>query len=288
MRRSNLDEVLYDLQGSILTLTLSRPEALNAYTTTMHRQLLDALDRADRDDTVRAVILTGSGRAFCAGADLAAGTLAFTADGSGAERSPLEHRDPGGELVMRLLGSLKPIIAAVNGPAVGIGASMILAADVRVAASTAKVGFVFTRRGISPDGCSTWLLPRMVGMRWAQDWLLSGRMFPASEGLDAGLFQAVLEPEELLQEARLRARELIEGTSAAAQAVTRLLLWRNLATPDPMAAHKAESRALTMLAHAADAEEGVRAFLEKRQPRFTLSPPAIVAALSSLEDEATT
>lgn len=288
MRRSNLDEVVYDLQGSILTLTLSRPEALNAYTTTMHRELLDALDRADRDDTVRAVILTGSGRAFCAGADLAAGTQAFTAGGSGADRSPLEHRDPGGELVMRLLGSLKPIIAAVNGPAVGVGASMILAADVRVAASTAKVGFVFTRRGISPDGCCTWLLPRMVGMRWAQDWLLSGRMFPASEGLDAGLFQAVLEPEELLQEARLRARELIEGTSAAAQAVTRLLLWRNLATPDPMAAHKAESRALAMLAHAADAEEGVRAFLEKRLPRFTLSPPAVVAALSSLEDEATT
>jgi enoyl-CoA hydratase/carnithine racemase len=264
-------EVRYEVDGPVLTLSLHRPEKLNAFTTRMCAELIEALDRADADDSVRAVILTGSGRAFCAGADLSEGAAIFTDTGSRRAPDPDEHRDLGGTLVLRMLRARKPLIAAVNGAAVGIGASMTLAADVRLAAATARTGFVFTRRGITPDGCSSWLLPRLVGMARAQEWMLTGRVFPAEEGLAAGLFSAVLEPEALLKRARQLALEIATGTSAVAVSATRRLLWDNLAAPSAEAAHRAESRLLAVLGTAADAEEGVRSFLEKREPEFRMS-----------------
>jgi enoyl-CoA hydratase/carnithine racemase len=265
-------EIRYEVDGPVLTLILSRPEKLNAFTTRMCQELIDAFDRSDADDSVRVVILTGSGRGFCAGADLSSGASMFTDTGIQGAQDRNDHRDLGGTLVLRILRSLKPVIAAVNGPAVGIGASMTLPADIRLASTAARMGFVFTRRGISPDGCSSWLLPRLVGMPRAQEWMLTGRVFPAGEGLAAGLFSRVLEPEALLDGARQLAIEMATDTSPVAVSATRQLLWGMLSAPDPFVAHRAESRLLAALGSAQDAAEGVQAFIEKRRPHFSMSP----------------
>ncbi len=271
--------IKYDVSENILTITLSRPDKLNAFTGEMMMEMIDAFDRADADDEVRAIIVTGEGRAFCAGADLSAGAKTFDyeartdrpdkqgnpvqADGS-IDWSHEAVRDGGGRLTLRIFESLKPVIAAVNGPAVGIGVTMQLAMDVRLASDTAKFGFVFARRGIVPEACSSWFLPRIVGISKALEWTYSGRVFPAQEALDGGLVSAIYKPEELLPAARAMAREIADNTAAVSVALTRQMMWRISAMDHPMEAHKIDSRAIYARGRTQDAKEGVVSFLEKR------------------------
>lgn len=256
-----------ELRDRILTLTLHRPERLNAFDPTMLRELLAALDRADADDEVRVVIFTGAGRAFCAGADLGGGGATF--DSSQRERSD-EHRDGGGLLALRLFECRKPVIAAINGPAVGVGVTMTLPMDVRIASENARFGFVFARRGIVPEACSSWFLPRVVGISRAMEWVATGRIFPASEALEGGLVSRVVAPEALLDTAYELAREIADHTSAVSVCLARQLLWKMLGADHPMEAHRVDSRAIHAMGRAPDAYEGVRSFLEKRPAAFSM------------------
>jgi len=265
-------QILYAVDAGVLTITLNRPERLNAFTARMMYELLDAFERADADDAVRAVIVTGAGRAFCAGADLGSGGGTFDYAG---EAQPIEsHRDGGGLVALRIFASKKPVIAAINGPAVGVGITMTLPMDVRIAASGARMGFVFARRGIVAEACSTWFLPRVVGISRAAEWVLTGRVFPAEEALAGGLVSRVVAPEALIDTARGLAREIADHTSALSVALCRQMLWRMLGADHPMEAHKVDSRAIYWMGQSADAREGVQAFLEKRPARFTLRPSA--------------
>jgi enoyl-CoA hydratase/carnithine racemase len=263
------EQIDYRLDGGILTITLSRPEKLNAFTGRMMHELIDAFTRADADDAVRVVIVTGAGRAFCAGADLSSGGGTF--DYSGAQALE-DHRDGGGQVVLRIFESKKPVIAAINGPAVGVGMTMTLPMDVRIASTSARMGMVFARRGIVPEACSSWFLPRLVGISRAAEWTYTGRVFPAEEALAAGLVSRVVAPEALLDTARALATEMAEGTSAMSVALARQLLWRMLGADHPMEAHRVDSKLIYWMGHSADAREGVAAFLEKRPARFTLRP----------------
>jgi len=272
------EQIRYELDGGILTLTLSRPDKLNAFTVRMMHELIDAFDRADADDAVRVIIVTGAGRAFCAGADLSGGSDAFDHT-TGSEPLTIDtHRDGGGLLTLRIFASKKPVIAAINGPAVGVGVTMTLPMDVRIAATGARLGFVFTKRGIVPEACSSWFLPRLVGISRAAEWVYTGRIFPAEEALAAGLVSRVTTPETLLETARALAREMAEGTSAMSVALSRQMLWRMLGADHPMEAHKVDSRAIFSMGRSADAHEGVASFLEKRPPRCTLRPSADMPA----------
>ncbi len=266
--------ILFDVEDGIATLTLNRPDKLNAFTGIMMDEMIDAFDRADADDAVRVVIVTGAGRGFCAGADLS-GDEGRTFGGHldqelayGDERM----RDGGGQLALRIYQSLKPIIAAVNGPAVGIGATMTLPMDIRLIADGARVGFVFARRGIVPEACSTWFLPRLVGPGTALDWMLSGRLIGADEARAGGLVHAVHAADDLLAAARAVARDIADNTSAVSVALIRQMIWSMLAADHPMEAHKVESWGIYDMGRAADAKEGVASFLEKRPARFTLKP----------------
>ena len=264
--------IRYAVDAGLLTITLDRPERLNAFTARKTHELLDAFERADADDAVRAVIVTGAGRAFCAGADLGSGGGTFDYSG---EAQPIEsHRDGGGLVALRIFASKKPVIAAINGPAVGVGITMTLPMDVRIAASGARMGFVFARRGIVAEACSTWFLPRVVGISRAAEWVLTGRVFPAEEALAGGLVSRVVAPEALIDTARGLAREIADNTSALSVALCRQMLWRLLGADHPMEAHKVDSRAIYWMGQSADAREGVQAFLEKRPARFTLRPSA--------------
>jgi enoyl-CoA hydratase/carnithine racemase len=265
-------QILYDIDSRVLTLTLNRPEKLNAFTETMRAELCDALDRADADDDVRAIIVTGAGRAFCAGADLSAGPRSFDREAGGPRPGETRWRDGGGLLTLRLFNCKKPVIAAVNGAAVGVGVTMQLAMDIRIASSAARFGFVFNRRGIMPEACSGWFLPRIVGIAQALEWVYSGRVFPAEEALAGRLVSKVVPPDELLPVARAIAREIAENTSAVSTALSRQLMWRMLGAEHPMAAHRIDSRGVPFLGRSADGHEGVASFLEKRPPRFTLGP----------------
>jgi enoyl-CoA hydratase/carnithine racemase len=260
-------QILYDVDQGILTITLHRPEKLNAFTGVMLSEMIDALDRADADDGVRAIIVTGAGRAFCAGADLSSGGDTFDADGRGDRKGGL-NPDGGGLLTLRIFESKKPIIAAVNGPAVGVGVTMTLAMDVRLAADVARFGFVFARRGIVPEACSSWFLPRVVGIGQALDWTLSGRIFAAEEALHAGLVRSVYPKDDLLPAARALAREIADNTSAISVALIRHMMWRMLGADHPMEAHKIDSRGVYYTGRSQDAREGVESFLEKRPARF--------------------
>ncbi len=274
-------QIAYDVADGILTITLNRPEKLNAFTETMMRELIDAFDRSDADDSVRAVVVTGAGRAFCAGADLSAGakTFDYTArperqgdsaiqpDGS-IDWSHKQVRDGGGQVTLRIFRSLKPVIAAVNGPAVGIGATMQLAMDVRLASEDARFGFVFAKRGIVPEAASSFFLPRLVGISKALEWCYSARVFPASEAHAGGLVRSLHAPGDLLPAAYALAREFAEGSAPVSIALTRQMMWRGLGMDDPMEAHKIDSRAIFARGRAADAAEGVTSFLEKRPPAF--------------------
>jgi enoyl-CoA hydratase/carnithine racemase len=265
----NYQEILYAVQDAVLTITLNRPDRLNAFTTRMMHELIDAFDRADADDAVRAIIVTGAGRGFCAGADLGSGGDTFNFRGD----EPIEHhRDGGGRVTLRIFESKKPVIAAINGPAVGVGATMTLPMDVRLASSSAKMGFVFARRGIVPEACSSWFLPRLVGISRAMEWVATGRVLPAEEALAGGLVSRVVAPEALLDTARGLAREIADNTSAVSVALARQLLWRMLGADHPMEAHKVDSRCIYWAGQQADAREGVTSFLEKRPARFTLRP----------------
>jgi enoyl-CoA hydratase/carnithine racemase len=265
-------QIRYEVDGPILTLTLSRPDKLNAFTVRMMHEMIDAFDRADADDAVRAIIVTGAGRAFCAGADLSGGSGAFDHTAGSKPLTIDTHRDGGGLLTLRIFESKKPVIAAINGPAVGVGVTMTLPMDVRIAAAGSRMGFVFAKRGIVPEACSSWVLPRLVGISRAAEWVYTARVFPAEEALAAGLVSRVVAPDALLETARTLAREMAEGTSAMSIALSRQLLWRMLGADHPMEAHKVDSRCIFWMGQSADAHEGVASFLEKRPPRFTLRP----------------
>jgi enoyl-CoA hydratase/carnithine racemase len=261
------EQITTEIAERVLTITLNRPDRLNAWTETMGRELIKAFDRADADDEVRAVIITGAGRAFCAGADLGRGGETF--DWTGRERTASVPRDGGGELTLRVFESTKPVIAAINGPAVGVGATMTLPMDVRLAADDARFGFVFVRRGIVPEACSSWFLPRVVGISRAIEWVASGRVFPASEALAGGLVRSLHPRGELLDAARELAVEIATNAAPVSVALTRRMLWRMLGTEHPMLAHRADSRAMFARGQSADAAEGIAAFLQKRGPEFT-------------------
>jgi enoyl-CoA hydratase/carnithine racemase len=273
------ETLLYAVEDGIATITLNRPEKLNAFTSTMMLELIDAFDATDADDAVRAVIVTGSGRAFCAGADLGAGgaTFDYTARRAEARGEQFEggvYRDGGGRVTLRIFDSLKPVIAAINGPAVGIGATMLLPMDIRLASADARIGFVFSRRGITPEAASAWFLPRLVGISTALEWCYSGRIFSATEARDRGLVRSVFQSAELLAGARDLARELTERSAPVSIALTRQMMWKLQAAEHPMEAHKIDSRAIQSRGMSADSREGVTAFLEKRSAIFPNNVPA--------------
>jgi enoyl-CoA hydratase/carnithine racemase len=265
---NDFEQIRYDVADHVATLTLHRPEALNAFTPTMKNELIQAFDLADADDDVRAVIVTGAGRAFCAGADLSAGgdTFDYRRRGGTADEAP---RDGGGLVSLRIYESRKPVIAAINGHAVGVGVTMTLPMDIRLAADTAKFGFVFSQRGISPEAASTWFLPRLVGPAQAAEWLYTGRVFQATEALAGGLVSRLHPADEVVAAARSLALEIAQNAAPVSVAISRQLMWRMLATPSPYDAHVADSRAIHLLGQRGDVREGVQAFLDKRAPEFT-------------------
>jgi enoyl-CoA hydratase/carnithine racemase len=263
---TSYEQIRYDVEDGLLTITLNRPERMNAYTRQMKDELIDAFDRSDDDDDVRAVIVTGAGRAFCAGADVSAGSETFAKNAERGEQEP--DRDGGGQGSLRIYESLKPVIGAINGAAVGIGMTLTLPMDIRLASDRARFGGVFVRLGLMPEAGSTWFLPRLVGHAQAAEWLYTGRVFDAEEALQGRLVHKVYEPEALLPAARALGREIADNTSAVSVAVTRRLLWRGQTFDEPYSSHLAESRALGILGAGADAREGVAAFLEKRAPLF--------------------
>jgi enoyl-CoA hydratase/carnithine racemase len=273
----------YEIEDQVLVLTMNRPERLNAFNSQMQREFLEALDHADTDDEIRAVIVTGEGRGFCAGADLSKGAETFDydkqAEEAKADRASNEGRqegsnawlrDGGGLLSLRIYEFNKPIIAAINGPAVGVGITMTLPMDIRIASTQARIGFVFSRRGIVPEACSSYFLPRVVGVSKALEWAYSGRVFDADEALKGGLVRSVHEPEDLLPTARAIASEIAENTSAISVTMIRHMMWRMLGADHPMEAHKVDSRGIFHLGRGADAHEGVMSFLEKRPADFTM------------------
>ena len=260
------EEIRYEVADQVLTITLNRPDRLNAFTPTMQRELIAAFDAADADDEVRAVVVTGEGRGFCAGADLAAGGSTF--DWRDREQDGHVPRDGGGTVTLRIFESPKPVIAAINGPAVGVGITMTLPMDVRLAAEGAKIGFVFARRGIVPEAASSWFLPRIVGISQAVEWVATGRVFSAEEALAGRLVRSVHPQGELLDAAYSLAREIADNTAPVSVALARRLLWTMLGADHPMEAHRADSRAMLARGQSDDAREGVTSFLEKRPAKF--------------------
>lgn len=272
------EQITYEVADGIATLTMNRPDKLNAFTGTMMAEMIDAFDRADADDAVRCVIVTGAGRAFCAGADLSAGAKTFDyaertdrpdkGGGGPIAYDSEEARDGGGRLTLRIFQSLKPVIAAINGPAVGVGSTMTLAMDIRLASNTARMGFVFARRGIVPEAASSFFLPRIVGIAQALEWCFSGRVFDAAEAKAGGLVSRVVPADQLLAEATKLAREIADTTAPVSVALTRQMLWRGLGFGHPMDAHRVDSRAILSRGRSGDAKEGVTSFLEKRAPAY--------------------
>src|SRR3954451_20474287 len=262
------EQISYEVDEHVATLTLNRPEQLNAFTVTMMREMIDAFGQVDADDDGRAVIVTGAGRGFCAGADLSGGGSTFDHGGSDVTEARVT-RDGGGMLSLRIYECLKPVIAAINGPAVGVGVTMTLPMDIRLASTSAKLGFVFARRGIVPEACSSWFLPRVVGISQALEWCYSGRVFPADEALAGGLVRSVHQPDELLPAARAIAADIVENTSPVSVALTRRMMWAMMTADHPMEAHRVDSRAISERGRSADAREGVESFLQKRRAVFS-------------------
>jgi enoyl-CoA hydratase/carnithine racemase len=264
----DFEQIRTELDDRVLTITLNRPERLNAWTPVMMRELIEAFDRADADDDVRVIVITGAGRGFCAGADLAGGGETF--DWRGRERADSDPvpRDGGGRFTLRVFESCKPVIAAINGPAVGVGATMTLPMDIRLASEEARIGFVFARRGIVPEACSSWFLPRIVGISRAIEWVATGRVFSAVEALEAGLVRSVHPPGELLETAYALAHEIADNTAPVSVALARRMMWTMLGAEHPMLAHRADSRGMFARGQSADAREGVTSFLEKRPATF--------------------
>jgi enoyl-CoA hydratase/carnithine racemase len=261
------EQITTDLTDHIFTITLNRPDRLNAWTQTMCTELLDAFDRAEADDEVRAVIMTGAGRAYCAGADLAAGGETF--DARSRDSVAGHNRDNGGVFTLRMFDCTKPVIGAINGAAVGVGATMTLPMDVRLASVEARFGFVFARRGIVPEACSSWFLPRVVGISRAMEWVATGRVFPAQEALEGGLVRSVHPAGELPDAARALAAEIADNAAPVSVALARRMMWRMLGADHPMMAHRADSRAMLVRGQSDDVREGISSFLEKRPASFT-------------------
>jgi len=273
MTAPTFETIILDVKDGIATLTLHRPDRMNAFTAQMMSEMIKAFDYTDANDDVKVVVVTGSGRAFCAGADLGGGEKTFdyakqNSDPREANKVNGVYRDGGGLLTLRIYESLKPVIAAVNGAAVGIGVTMQLAMDIRMASTEAKFGFVFARRGITPEAASSWFLPRLVGLQQALEWCYTGRVFPAQEAKDGGLVRSLHAPEDLLPAAYALAREIADNTAPVSVALTRQLLYRNAGAPHPMDAHMSDSRAIMARGAQGDAKEGVMSFLEKRAPAY--------------------
>jgi enoyl-CoA hydratase/carnithine racemase len=263
---SDYEQIRYELDDGLLTITLDRPERMNAYTATMMAELIDAFDRADADDDVRVVLVTGAGRAFCAGADIAGGGATFDKHGGDPVRDPL--RDGGGRVSLRIYESTKPVIGVINGAAVGVGLTMTLPMDIRLAGESARFGAVFARRGIVPEAASTWFLPRIVGPSRAAEWFYTGRIFDVGEAFEAGLVRSVHPPDELMPAAVALGREMADNTAPVSVALARRMLWRGLTFDEPYSSHLADSRGMAVMGSSPDAREGVTAFLEKRAASF--------------------
>jgi enoyl-CoA hydratase/carnithine racemase len=272
---ADYETLLYSLSDGIATVTLNRPERMNCATLGMMKDLLKVIDRTDADDEVKAVVVTGAGdRAFCAGADLSSASTAtfdYAARSDQGERPVVNgiYRDTGGLVTLRIFDSLKPVIGAVNGVAVGFGATFLLAMDIRVASTTARFGYPFVRRGIVPEAAAAWFLPRIVGISTALEWSYSGRLFPAAEALERRLVRSLHEPQELLPAAYAIAREIADNASPVSIALTRQMMWRMLGASHPMEAHKIDSRAVQERGRSTDGKEGIVAFMEKRSPIFS-------------------
>jgi len=279
------EDIICEIADGVMTITLDRPDKLNALSRAMRASLIAAFDEADRDDAVRAVIVTGAGRGFCAGADLSGGEGTFDYKDSDELRDDGLKRDGGGQITLRIFECLKPVIAAVNGPAVGFGATFTLPMDVRLASDNARFGFVFARRGVVPEACSSWFLPRVVGISQALQWTMSGRVFPASEALQGGLVQEVLPPDKLLERAHQIAQEIAANTSAVSVAMIRQMMWRMLGAAHPMDAHRIDSRGLQQMGAMPDAREGINSFLEKRPPHFPMKPSSDMPPVHPWWDE---
>ncbi|MDC3322917.1 crotonase/enoyl-CoA hydratase family protein [Gammaproteobacteria bacterium] len=271
----NYETIKYEIDNNILTISLNRPDKLNAFTGQMMDELISAFDSAGKDDEVRVIIVTGEGRGFCAGADLSSGNNTFNRDVRNNKGDQVDHkkdsewiRDGGGKTTLSIFECPKPIIAAINGPAVGVGVTMTLPMDIRLASEDAKFGFVFARRGLVPEAASSWFLPRLVGISKALEWTYSGKVFNATEAKEGGLIRSIHKPEELLDEARLIANEIIQNSSSVSVSLTRQMLWRMLGADHPMEAHKIDSRLIYELGRGEDVKEGVNSFLEKRSPDF--------------------
>ena len=264
---ADYEQIRYDVQDHVLTITLHRPDNLNAFTPVMKRELIAAFDAADSDDDIRAIVVTGAGRGFCAGADLSGGgdTFDYKRRGGTATEAP---RDGGGEVSLRIYEMRKPVIGAINGAAVGVGVTMTLPMDVRLAADTAKFGFVFSRRGIVPEAASTWFLPRLVGPSQAVEWLITGRVFSSAEAHSGGLVRSLHPADELLGAAYDLAREIADNAAPVSVALARQMMWRGLAADSPYDAHVTDSRAMHATGMGADVREGIASFLEKRPPVF--------------------
>lgn len=268
---SDYTQIQYAVEGPVATITLNRPEKMNAFTRTMMDEIIAAIDATDADDSVRAVVFTGSGeRAFCAGADLTpeGGGHVFSDPNPVSDLSDERVRDGGGRLTLRLFNSKKPLISACNGVAVGVGVTMQLPMDIRLCSDNARFGFVFARRGIVPEAASSWFLPRIVGMPTALEWCMTGRLIDATEAQARGLVRSVHPQQDLMGAALDIAHEIAENTSAVSVAMTRAMLWRNASADHPMAAHRVDSRAIYRLSRSADAREGIASFLEKRAPVY--------------------
>lgn len=264
----NYQEIVYRIEDGILTITLNRPDKMNAFTKLMFTELMDAFDRADQDDQVRAIIVTGAGRAFCAGADLSAGASTWSGQKSATFTPDMGKGDTGGRLTRRIFDCTKPVIAAINGSAVGVGLTMTLAMDVRLVSSKAKLGFVFAARGIVPEACSSWFLPRIVGISQALEWAFSARIFTAEEALNGRLVRSIHESDQVLEEAGKLALEIAGNTSAVSVALTRQMMWKMLGADHPVEAHKLDTRGVFFLGGSNDAKEGIESFLEKRKPNY--------------------
>lgn len=268
MSAPDFEQIRYEVSDHVATVTLHRPESMNAFTGTMMHEIISAFDLIDADDDVRAVIVTGEGRAFCAGADLSSGGETFARGGSDVQTSVGVPRDGGGLVSLRIFQSTKPVIGAINGAAVGVGVTMTLPMDIRLASTGAKFGFVFARRGIVPEACSSWFLPRLVGVSRAAEWCYTGRVFPAAEALEGGLVRSLHDPDDLLPAARDIAAEIAEHAAPVSVSLTRQMLWRMLGADHPMEAHRVDSRGIMERGRSGDSREGVMSFLEKRPAVF--------------------
>jgi enoyl-CoA hydratase/carnithine racemase len=261
-------DITLDISDGIATITLNRPDKLNAFTGKMMYEIIDAFDRTDADDSVKAVIVTGAGKGFCAGADLSSGGDTFAKGGSDVQTKQGVPRDGGGLVSLRIFNSLKPVIGAINGAAVGVGVTMTLPMDIRLASENAKFGFVFAKRGIVPEACSSYFLPRIVGIQQATEWVYTGRVFPSQEAKDARLVRSVHAADDLLPAARELAREIADNTAPVSVALSRRMLWRMLGASHPMDAHRADSRGIQSRGRSNDSKEGVVSFLEKRPANY--------------------